>query len=116
MAPTPPPGSRAPAVVQMLRFGRDPVEWFIRMHRRYGDVFSVTFPSFGPLVYVAEPALAKQVFSGDPHQFHAGEANALVLEPALGPHSVLTLDDEEHMRQRKLLLPPFHGKAVERYR
>jgi cytochrome P450 family 135 len=38
-----------------------------------------------------------------------------VLEPALGPHSVLTLDDEPHMQQRKLLLPPFHGERVRRY-
>ena len=38
-----------------------------------------------------------------------------MLEPALGPNSVLTLDDEPHMRQRKLLLPPFHGERIERY-
>jgi cytochrome P450 len=38
-----------------------------------------------------------------------------VLEPALGPHSVLTLDEKEHLRQRKLLLPPFHGEAIRRY-
>jgi cytochrome P450 len=29
---------------------------------------------------------------------------------------VLTLDGDEHLRQRKLLLPPFHGKSVDRYR
>ena len=38
-----------------------------------------------------------------------------MLEPALGPNSVLTLDDAPHMRQRKLLLPPFHGERIERY-
>jgi cytochrome P450 len=38
-----------------------------------------------------------------------------VLEPALGPSSVLTLDEVEHLRQRKLLLPPFHGERVQRY-
>jgi cytochrome P450 family 135 len=110
-----PPGSRAPAAIQVLRFGRDPLKWFLRLHRQYGDVFSVKFPSFGRLVYVAEPSLVKQVFSGDPGRFHAGEANAMVLEPALGPNSVLTLDGDEHMRQRKLLLPPFHGESVRRY-
>jgi cytochrome P450 len=46
---------------------------------------------------------------------HAGEANATVLEPALGPNSVLTLDDAPHMRQRKLLLPPFHGERIAAY-
>ena len=64
---------------------------------------------------MARPDLVKEVFAGAPSVFHAGEANATVLEPALGPNSVLTLDDEPHMRQRKLLLPPFHGERVQRY-
>ena len=63
----------------------------------------------------SRPDLVKQVFTGDPSLFHAGEANAVVLEPALGPHSVLTLDEGEHMRQRKLLLPPFHGERMRGY-
>ncbi len=110
-----PPGPRLPAIVQAAELWRDPIRWVLRLRQRYGDVFSVKFPSFPPLVYVADPELVKQVFTGDPHLFHAGEANASVLEPALGPHSVLTLDEEEHMRQRKLLLPPFHGDRVRRY-
>ena len=87
----------------------------VRLQRRYGDIFTVSFPFFGRLVYVADPALVKAVFTGSPAQFHAGEANATVLEPALGPNSVLTLDDAPHMRQRKLLLPPFHGERIRGY-
>jgi len=117
-APThkgPPPGSRAPALAQALRYVRDPLGFLIRLQRRYGDVFSMRFPYFGRLVYVAEPSLVKQLFTGSPEQFHAGEANATVLEPALGPNSVLTLDEGPHMRQRKLLLPPFHGERIRSY-
>jgi cytochrome P450 len=110
-----PPGPRTPAVFQALRFGRDPIGFFLRLRRRYGNLFALSFPGFGRLVYLADPALVREVFSGDPARFHAGEANASVLEPALGPNSVLTLDEEEHMRQRKLLLPPFHGQSVRRY-
>jgi cytochrome P450 family 135 len=98
-----------------MRFSRDPLGFFERPRQRYGDVFTVSFPGFRHLVYVADPALVKQVFTGDPAHFHAGEANATVLEPALGPNSVLTLDEAEHMRQRKLLLPAFHGESVRRY-
>ena len=97
----------------MLR--RRPIAFFAPMRRRYGDVFRVSFPGFSRLVYVTDPALVKELFTGDPAQLHAGEANASVLEPAVGPNSVLTLDEGEHMRQRKLLLPPFHGKSIERY-
>jgi cytochrome P450 family 135 len=110
-----PPGSRAPAVAQAISYARDPLGFLAKRQRRYGDIFSVRFPFFGRVVYVARPDLVKEVFTGSPSVFHAGEANATVLEPALGPHSVLTLDDEPHIRQRKLLLPPFHGERIERY-
>jgi cytochrome P450 len=114
-----PPGPRGPALLQALRTARDPIRYVVGLRRRYGDMFTVSFPGFGRLVYVAEPGMVKRVFSGDPVQFHAGEANATVLEPALGPNSVLTLDEGAHMRQRKLLMPPFpitiapaHGARV----
>ncbi|HET7053552.1 MAG TPA: cytochrome P450 [Solirubrobacterales bacterium] len=110
-----PPGPRMPASLQILAYARDPLGFLIGFQRRYGDVFRVSFPFYKHLVYVADPALVKQLFTTPPEQAHAGEANATVLEPALGPNSVLTLDDAPHMRQRKLLLPPFHGERIERY-
>ena len=110
-----PPGSRLPGIVQGVRYSRDPVGFFVDLNRRYGDLFMVRFPYFGDVGYVAGPELVKQVFTGSASRFHAGEANATVLEPQLGPHSVLTLDEDEHLRQRKLLLPPFHGERVRRY-
>jgi cytochrome P450 len=38
------------------------------------------------------------------------------MEPVLGSHSVLVLDGPEHLRQRKLLLPPFQGSRVGAFR
>jgi cytochrome P450 family 135 len=110
-----PPGSGLPSIAQAVNYARDPLGFLARLQRRYGDIFTVSFPYFGRVVYVADPGLVKAVFTGSPDRFHAGEANATVLEPALGPNSVLTLDDEPHMRQRKLLLPPFHGERIQRY-
>ena len=110
-----PPGARMPATLQVLAYARDPLGFLIGGQRRYGDVFRISFPFYKDLVYVADPALVKQLFTTPPEQAHAGEANATVLEPALGPNSVLTLDEAPHMRQRKLLLPPFHGERIQRY-
>ncbi len=110
-----PPGSRLPSIAQALRYTRDPLGFLTKLQRRYGDIFTLSFPYFGKLVYVADPTLVKAVFTGPPDRFHAGEANATVLEPALGPNSVLTLDDAPHMQQRKLLLPAFHGERIQRY-
>src|ERR1044072_6487677 len=114
-APLLPPGSKAPAVVQAMRYVRDPLGFLIGSQRRYGDVFTISFPYFGRVVYVASPTPVKSLVTGSPEQFHGGEANATVLEPALGPNSVLTLDDAPHMQQRKLLLPPIHGERIQRY-
>src|ERR1700749_2001187 len=110
-----PPGSKVPAIVQAVRYARNPLGFLSNEQRLYGDLFTVRFPFFGQIVYVSHPDLVKAVFTGAPSVFHAGEANATVLEPALGPNSVLTLDDEPHMCQRKLLLPPFPGERVRRY-
>jgi cytochrome P450 len=111
-----PPGSGAPAWLQAARYTHDPLAFVVGAARRYGDLFSVRFPYFGRIHYLASPALVKEVFGGDPGLFHAGEANATVLEPTLGPRSVLNLDDAPHLRARRLLLPPFHGDRIGTYR
>jgi cytochrome P450 len=104
-----------PSLLQAAFVTVSPYGWMLRRWRRFGDVFTSRFPIFGRVVYVADPALVKEVFAGDAETFHAGEANTLALGDALGEHSLLTLDEERHMSQRKLLLPPFHGESVRRY-
>jgi cytochrome P450 family 135 len=110
-----PPGPRLPRLAQAARVTAEPYRWMAKCRERYGDVFSSHFPFYGRIVYLADPALVKQVFTGDPAVFHAGEANATALGHSLGENSLLTLDEGRHMSQRKLLLPPFHGQAVRRY-
>ena len=110
-----PPGPRRPALVQAANVMLDPHGWLHARHRRFGDVFSSRFPVYGRVVYLAEPELAKELLTGNPELWHSGEATATVLEPVLGSHSVLTLDEDAHLTQRKLLLPPFHGERVRRY-
>src|SRR5213082_3081921 len=110
-----PPGPRAPGALQMAGFFRDPIRFLKRCHARYGDAFTTRFPGLGHVVYLADPADAKQVFTGSPALFHAGEANARWLEPVLGPTSIMNIDESEHLRQRRLLLPPFHGDRIRRY-
>jgi cytochrome P450 family 135 len=83
--------------------------------RRYGDVFTVRPYGFGDIVLLADPDQIKEVFAGDRDVFAAGQANA-AMSPVLGRHSLLVLDGEHHLRQRRLMLPPFHGEAIDRYR
>jgi cytochrome P450 family 135 len=101
--------------VNLARFGLRPLAFIERESRRQGDVFTIRYPFFGELVYVTDPAVVGEIFAGDPSRFHAGEANAGLLEPVVGQSSLLTLDGDEHMAQRKLLLPPFHGERIRLY-
>ncbi len=109
-----PPGPRLPRWAQTAAFVLRPVPFVDACRRRYGDI--VTFRSlFDPcFVMVFSPELVKEVFRGSPERLRAGEANAL-LAPIVGERSVLLLDGAEHMRQRKLLLPPFHGERMRAY-
>lgn len=82
---------------------------------RFGETFTLRIFHEGTWVMLSNPDDVKQVFTGDPSVFHAGEGNRVLL-PFLGRHSLLLLDEDAHMEQRKLLLPPFHGKRMQRYR
>jgi len=81
---------------------------------RYGDMFTIRIAHEGTWVMLADPEAIKQVFTGDPKVFHAGEGNE-ILAAVLGRNSLLVLDEEAHMSQRKLLLPPFHGARMQGY-
>jgi cytochrome P450 len=109
-----PPGPRTPAAIQMAEWVLNPVPFIERCRARYGDFFTVQFV-IGPIVWICDPDVIKRVFTGDPDVLHAGESNAAPLEPIMGPNSVLLLDGPEHMRQRKLMLPSFHGERMQRY-
>jgi cytochrome P450 len=110
-----PPGPRAPSPVQTALFMRWPRQMLTRWHRRYGDAFTTHYLTFGRGIYVSDPAAIRELFTGDQSDLLAGDANSF-LEPLLGKHSVLVLDGPEHLRQRRLLLPPFQGSRVNAFR
>ena len=109
-----PPGPRLPVAAQTVAYWRSPQAYLRRCRHRYGPVFTIRIAPSGTLVYVADPALIKQVFTGDPAVFHAGEGNS-ILGPILGTRSVLVVDEQDHLWRRKLMLPMFHGEAVRAY-
>jgi cytochrome P450 family 135 len=112
-AATLPPGPSLPRALQTVGWVKRVGPFLDRCQARYGDVFTLRIGQ-ETWVMVSDPAAIKQVFTALPTQAHAGEANA-ILGPVLGRHSVLLLDEGEHMAQRKLLLPPFHGDRMERH-
>ena len=110
-----PRGPRLPRALQTVLWATRPLSFMQRARRRHGDVFTIRPYGFPDIVVLADPEHIKEVFTGDRDVFAAGKANA-AMSPVLGSHSLLTLDGERHLRQRKLMLPPFHGEAIGRYR
>jgi cytochrome P450 len=86
-----------------------------RCARAVGETFTITFfPSGMKMVLVSAPEAVKQVFTASPEVAPSGAGNSPVAG-VMGPHSVIVLTGPEHMRQRKLLLPPFHGERMREY-
>src|SRR5215218_7818730 len=116
--PTPieglPPGPRMGRVPQTAIWSRK-AQWLLEQSRaRFGPMFTLKIAYEGDWAVISDPELVKQVFTGDPKVFHAGEGNQ-ILRPILGENSVLVLDEKKHIGQRKLLLPPFHGERMQAY-
>jgi cytochrome P450 len=83
--------------------------------KRMGEAFTLTFaPSGMKLVMVSDPEAVKTVFTAPPEIAPSG-AGSSPIAPIMGPSSVIVLTGPEHMRQRKLLLPPFHGERMREY-
>ena len=109
-----PPGPPLPRFLQTMAFVFAPAPFLDACRRRYGDVVTMGTLFDSKFVMVFDPEVVKQVFRGPPEQLRAGEANA-PLGPVLGPRSVLLLDGAEHLRQRRLMLPAFHGERMRDY-
>jgi cytochrome P450 len=110
-----PPAKRGPALLQTLQFGTRPMAFSLNARRRFGDTWQIQILSRRePFVVTCHPDHIRSLMKARPSDAPSltGESP---LRPILGPNSVLTSVGERHLRQRKLLLPPFHGEAVERY-
>jgi cytochrome P450 len=109
-----PPGPAQNSVWTALQWLYRPLEYLSACRDRYGETFTVRLHRLPPLVVVANPEAVKEVFSGSGEVMAAGKVNN-TLKPFLGPYSLLMLDGEEHLRQRRLVLPPFHGERMHAY-
>jgi cytochrome P450 len=108
-----PPGPRQPAAVQTFAWWTRPVAFLERARRRYGKRFTIRLLATPPFVLITEPDQLKELFAAPPDVLHPGEG-ARILEPVVGTNSVILLDEDPHIEQRKLMLPAFHGEKMQR--
>jgi cytochrome P450 family 135 len=109
-----PPGPRMPRALQTAIWFRRAQWMMAECRKRFGETFRLTIAHEGTWVMLSNPDDVKAVFTGDPRLLYAGEANRILL-PILGEHSLLLLDGSEHMAQRKVMLPAFHGARMQSY-
>jgi cytochrome P450 len=110
-----PPSIGLPPALQTLRFTQRQIQFMFRARRELGEVFRVRFMVIpGGVVLTSHPDHVRSLFTAKPDLVPSLTAES-PLRPIVGPNSVLTANGPSHLRQRKLLLPPFHGEAVERY-
>jgi len=110
-----PAGPRAPALLQTVAWAFAPTWLMDRCARKLGETFSVTFgPGRRTFVMLSDPEAVKEVFTA-PAEVAPSATGSSPIAGVLGPSSVIVLTGAEHMRQRKLLLPPFHGERMREY-
>jgi len=111
----PPPVVALHPLLQTLRFNQRQIQFVFRARRELGEVFGMrgALPGPGPVI-TSHPDHVRSLFTAKPEQAPSltGESP---LRPVVGPNSVLTAVGPRHMRQRKLLLPAFHGEAIGQY-
>jgi cytochrome P450 len=107
-----PPGPRSPAVWQTIAWMARPGAFLQRVHARFGDPATIrTYWTEEPMVLFSSPEAVRAVFRLDPAIAPAGQSWEF-LRPFAGPHSILLLDGEEHLRERRLMQGPFHGERM----
>jgi cytochrome P450 len=107
-----PPGPRIPEALQTLEWMARPTAFLRRCGERHGDLFTVRVSTVGtPMVLTSDPDTVRRLFTEWSDVARGGSSTA-ALEPFVGPRSILLLDGPEHLRQRRLILPPLHGEKM----
>ena len=111
-----PPTVKAPALVGMVEALLDQFGTLERYQKKYGEIFyspkSFLLP---PYVMFSNPQGIERVFTADPNIFEVGTQSTIPVRALLGDNSLVLLDGIAHKRQRKLLMPPFHGERMKGY-
>jgi len=103
-----------PSTLQAVAWARRPLPFLERCQKHFGDIFTIRVKHAGTWVILADPEDVKKVFTADHAVLGVGLANS-ILGPLLGPRSVMLLEEPEHVKRRKLMLPPFHGERMQGY-
>ena len=108
------PEAQSTGFLETIQWLTNPMEFLETAQKRHGDNFAIKIPGFDPAIFLSHPKAVEAVFSADPSHFDAS-VNTQILQPLVGINSMIRLDGLPHQRQRKLLMPSFHGARMHTY-
>jgi cytochrome P450 family 110 len=109
-----PDGPKENRFLQTVQGILSPRKYLEERYQQYGDIFTSQFSSFPTQVVISNPQAIQEVFTADSKLFECGTGNQITV-PLVGPNSLLLLDGDRHLQQRKLLMPPLHGDRMKAY-
>ena len=98
---------------QLITWIADPLGCQDRYSQQYGDTFTIQLGKAATYVVTSNPQAIQAIFNQSA-KFDVGRANKLA-EPLIGQNSLMLMDGDRHRRERKLLMPPFHGESLKAY-
>ena len=107
-------GPKSLPFVQLINWIFRPLDFLEECNQKYGDTFNLNLMGLPPFTVVSNPQGIEEILSVDAKQFDVGRTNNLAAS-LLGDNSLVLLDGFQHRRQRKLMMPPFHGEKVKSY-
>ena len=107
------PGPTTPRFLQMVQWIADPLRSMERGFREYGEIFNWARSPVSDTIFISNPQVLQQIFTNENSQF--GALGNPMVTPLLGENSLLVLSGDRHQRQRRLVMPPFHGERMRSY-
>ncbi|MBD2773613.1 cytochrome P450 [Iningainema tapete] len=109
-----PDGSQAPQWLQKIQYVRNSIAYMEAAAQRYGDIFNApVIGNHAVVLFISNPQALQRIFTNDTKQFIT-PPNQLI-QPIVGDYSIFTLSGSRHRRERRLLMPPFHGEHMRTY-
>ncbi|MDJ0724895.1 MAG: cytochrome P450 [Prochloraceae cyanobacterium] len=109
-----PDGPKLHPIVQSINWIRKPLQYLEECAEKYGNIFTIKLSGVKPLVIISDPEAIKQIFTFQSENINVSSKNNLLL-PIIGENSLLLLNGSRHKRERKIIMPSFHGEKVKSY-
>lgn len=109
-----PDGPKTSSFLQTIQFLLRPLETLDTWTQQYGDTFRLLGKELPALVYFSSPDAIQTIFTAEP-DYLSSTQKSNVIKLLLGEHSLIFLSGDSHQRQKRLLMPPFHGERMREY-